>query len=660
MSQHESRSKLGFLRKNSTTLISLAVLIASIVLVRWVVIKFRPPGAMTVVEAQAMDMTAMKAPPGVKPVAVEPVALRQIAPTETFPATINAYSDEDVVARIPGRVSATMVYPGDTVSPGQLLATLEADEYAFQQAEALNKAGAYSWMVTAAEREVETLRTGKRRAESDAAAMSAAVARAVAEYEGAVVHLEHMKEVVEQRQAAVAEMRAELDYAEKNLEREQQLYAAGATSLDELQIAQKARDTAAAKVAAAVAELNAEHHNVNGAARELDAAREAVTEAKARHKAAMDAVSESDRMIAKAQSELQAQRAEAKAMRSGASAASVVAAYRQLRALGSGVVSERLVSPGTLVMPGQTVFKIKVVNRMRIQAQLPERLASKVSVGMPLRVITDGAAVDARVTSVFSAVNADTRTFTVEALLDNKSRTFLAGQFAQVGVATGPKEEALAVRASAIKTDASGNKYVWLMKEKEGSGEPTDYTCTMHPEVSQPRPGICPICKMDLVPRTKTGKFYASRRNVSVGPSDGVYTAVRSGLTEGENVIWAGTEDLYEDAPVEAVEWSPEGPKQLPGGTGTTTHEHGAMPSEPAQKPQPKQKDETPPMREHLHDNKVNKQTPKASSEEEGVDKSAQKSKDLYTCPMHPDVIQEGPGTCPKCKMDLVPKKAGQ
>jgi len=29
----------------------------------------------------------------------------------------------------------------------------------------------------------------------------------------------------------------------------------------------------------------------------------------------------------------------------------------------------------------------------------------------------------------------------------------------------------------------------------------------------------------------------------------------------------------------------------------------------------------------------------------------------IYTCPMHPEVQQEGPGTCPKCGMTLVPKK---
>lgn len=32
--------------------------------------------------------------------------------------------------------------------------------------------------------------------------------------------------------------------------------------------------------------------------------------------------------------------------------------------------------------------------------------------------------------------------------------------------------------------------------------------------------------------------------------------------------------------------------------------------------------------------------------------------KNIYTCPMHPEVKQDEPGSCPKCRMDLVPEKA--
>src|SRR5207244_1023662 len=32
--------------------------------------------------------------------------------------------------------------------------------------------------------------------------------------------------------------------------------------------------------------------------------------------------------------------------------------------------------------------------------------------------------------------------------------------------------------------------------------------------------------------------------------------------------------------------------------------------------------------------------------------------KDLYTCPMHPEVVQNGPGACPICGMALEPRVA--
>ncbi len=37
--------------------------------------------------------------------------------------------------------------------------------------------------------------------------------------------------------------------------------------------------------------------------------------------------------------------------------------------------------------------------------------------------------------------------------------------------------------------------------------------------------------------------------------------------------------------------------------------------------------------------------------------KTTQAPKKLYTCPMHPGVVSDKPGKCPKCGMDLVEKK---
>jgi hypothetical protein len=42
----------------------------------------------------------------------------------------------------------------------------------------------------------------------------------------------------------------------------------------------------------------------------------------------------------------------------------------------------------------------------------------------------------------------------------------------------------------------------------------------------------------------------------------------------------------------------------------------------------------------------------------ENKSKSTEQNKTVqYTCPMHPEIIQDKPGQCPKCGMDLVEKK---
>ncbi|WP_228030317.1 heavy metal-binding domain-containing protein [Gimesia benthica] len=43
-------------------------------------------------------------------------------------------------------------------------------------------------------------------------------------------------------------------------------------------------------------------------------------------------------------------------------------------------------------------------------------------------------------------------------------------------------------------------------------GKETTYTCPMHPQIRQPKPGRCPICGMELVPAAKKGPTLMSWR----------------------------------------------------------------------------------------------------------------------------------------------------
>ncbi len=42
------------------------------------------------------------------------------------------------------------------------------------------------------------------------------------------------------------------------------------------------------------------------------------------------------------------------------------------------------------------------------------------------------------------------------------------------------------------------------------------------------------------------------------------------------------------------------------------------------------------------------------------TDKTGRHPGIVYTCPMHPEVISDKPGRCPKCGMNLVPKEPGE
>lgn len=633
----------SFLRKHWITLL---LLVASLLVVRWIVTTQRYPGSMTVVEAQAMDMTTMKAPLGTQPVAVVRAQREAIVGAEAFPGTVAAFADEEAIARIPGRVTLAAVYPGDEVRPGQLLARLDADEYAAQAASAGARSRAASAMVTTAEQQVQRMMAARLRMVEEASAMSAAAQRADAELDSERASLSAAEAEATRAEAEHAEFDAEADYKAKAAARERVLYEKGASSLDEAQAAEAEAKSAAARRDAHHAHVQVTKKEVLAARSRVRAMELAVAEAKAKARSAAAAVEEADRELAASKSEVGGRRAEQGAMAADARGAIVISGYRELRALDRAVVTERLVSPGTLVEPGDILYRLKVIHKVRVQARLPEQLFAVVRTGTPVTITSGGVKREAKVTSVFAASDPMTRTFTVEAVVENADKKLLVGAFASVLVKSGSRPDALVVPRSALFEDENGDEFVWVMKRREGgASEPTDYTCTMHPEVSNPGPGICPICKMDLVPREAKGEFYASRVKVETGLRNTEKVEILSGVSEGDAVIYAGHKDLFEGAAVAEVPWDKSGPAQLPPGSGSSGHEHGSG---------------TPTQEDHSgHGGAAGGGNSSGGMTDDEIRKQAAarfpSDAKLWTCPMDPEVVADKPGSCPICKMDLIP-----
>ncbi|MBS1723430.1 MAG: efflux RND transporter periplasmic adaptor subunit [Armatimonadetes bacterium] len=580
----------------------------------WFVSHNRPPGSMTVIEAQGMDMTDMRPPTGVMPVSLETVKPMALKGGSSFPATVSAFTEEEVTARIPGRVSRILVYPGDRVSAGQLLATIEAPEYDAQLRKAQAMTGAKAAEVVSAERMIAHHRNVLAGSKASVNVAKAARDRAQTDVEAADLELQKAKDELTGAKSAKEERQAELTYSEKELGREKTLYDKGAISLDELQTSQRDRDAAAARVQSAEAAIQSSSQSVRIADKRLTAARQMVVEADAQVAAANAEAAQAQEGIAQAHADANAKRFESSAATAEAAGASAFVDYRRLTALASGVVAERVVSPGTAVTAGQVLLRLKSVGHVRVQADVPQSLAASVRAGTAVRIVTDATEQRARITSVFPSVDPQTRTFRVEAVVLDSSGALKPGMFARLELeGSGIRE--LAVRSAAVQSDDNG-KFVWLAVQRKGTGN-TDWTCTMHPQVSKPGPGKCPICGMNLVPREKGGSMAAHRQPVTVGKGAGDYRVVVSGLKEGDKVVWKDFESLIEGTPV----LDDHAPQMPATGMSGMDMPSGAEPT--------------------------TRSTEKQASTRAAV-------KDDYTCSMHPEVHSDTPGKCPKCGMDLV------
>ena len=515
----------------------------------WVVNTYRKPGSMTVIESQAMDMGAMTAPPGTMPVGTVKVRQSVFLPSQTYTGTVRAWADEDVVARVTGQVLQTYVYPGQRVTAGQPLVELDSEELQSKQAEA--------------ERMAQT-------GEAKLISSQAAVQRSQAETTVARRDIDLAR--IEERNAAAEERaaRANLTYKQEQEKRERYLYGQDAVSLEDLQ-----------KVRSEAEEARTEYHH-----KQLGLRQASLKTQQARLKLQVPSAG-----VAEAQAEQGVSVANAEQQRAAARTAQVVLGYTQIRARSNGVVTERLVSPGTLVMPGTVLFRLKQTDRLRLQAKVPAELSEQLRDGMPIqyRWHSKGNLISARLSSIFREADPTSRTVTVEAIV--KDPRMIPGDFVELNIATEAAKRQLTIPFAALQRDLDNHTYVWKVVSRKATGKPVytcvmhpevqsdkpgkcpkcgmdlvlkdgaagpqehehakpDYTCVMHPEVSSDKPGKCPKCGMDLVPREKKGAWTVERQPVEVADSSGTEVSIRKGLEVDDEVVVQGAASLREGMPV--------------------------------------------------------------------------------------------------------------
>lgn len=585
----------------------------------YVVNHFRRPGAMTPIEAQGMQMD-FAPPAGSAPVELVAVERGKIANTVRYSGQAIGYLEQDVAPRVTGTLVWMPFYAGDRVKRGQVLARLDTSQSTPQVANQRASLDMAQQGVAVARKEYQQTiaaiqeahaEVGTRRGAFDGA--KADLQAAQEERASANADLEAVQSMTTDATAGLQAAQADQAYWQQEIERERSLLKAGAVTQEEYQRELAQAENAAAKVRQAQArqtqvgaQIRAAGSRVRKAEAMVASARSKIEETQAELNAHSAHVRSSQAMADSARQKISQAQAGVAQANAGLAGASATQGYSEIRAETDGVIVQRVLSPGVLVTPGQTILRIAQVAPIRLQANVVEDDLARIHIGSAVlvrgRSETENP-VEAKVTSVAPSIDPVARTGVIEAVVPNRDSRFLPGQYVTMEVSTGSRAAALRLPARALRyhTPPSGNVLsaksmatVWVADPAAG-GE-TEYTVREVP--------------------------------VQTGLSDGQNTEILSGLSAGQKVVLVGQDYLK------------SGDSVTPGTTGRA---HAAPASPHAGH------DSMPGMSNMSSPEPIRTAPPPQTAP----------PRTLYTCLMHPEVVLDHPGNCPKCGMRLVPKRGG-
>lgn len=504
---------------NAGTIGGIVLLIAMFLLARYAVMNWRRAGSMTPIEAQVMEMNTPP-PPGTTPVTLATVQRGSISETVTYSGQALGFVEQDVVPRVTGAIVSMSVYVGDRVRKGQVLARLDTSQLDPQVAERIAMMGMAAKGVDVAA------------AEYTAALQEIAEAKAeVGIREGAIEEAEAMlaaaRQEIEAMLADVGAAEAEARFKSDELRRMRELFEKKAVSRSELQQAES-------EAADAQANLNAAKANVRRADAMIVAAQKKVRQSKAELMAHHAHVRSSQANAEAKRKAIAKEQAAVAQARAGLQGATAQRGYSELKSEVDGVITQRLVSPGTVVSPGQAVLKVAQISPIRLQANVPETDLARIRVGATLAISSrdgKGMEISARVSSVQPSLDPQSRMGIVEVVWPNANGRFLPGQFVSMRIEVGGALDALIVPEEAVQrpptSDGEEKPFVWV-----------------------------------ATPSGDKGQFTVARTEVQLGVSDGKRLQILGGLKEGQRIVTTGAALVREGGTVSASveEIAAEGP----------------------------------------------------------------------------------------------------
>jgi multidrug efflux pump subunit AcrA (membrane-fusion protein) len=177
----------------------------------------------------------------------------------------------------------------------------------------------------------------------------------------------------------------------------------------------------------------------------------------------------------------------------------------------NGYVAERPADLGEYVSPATKVATVVSTNPLRVRIDIPEQALSSIQMGQSVSVNVSAYPdrnFSGRVHHVAPSVTPNSRTLTIEAVVENPDGLLKPGQFATVRILQSQTSAAVLVPLRSIRAE-SGTSYVFVIKDGR-----------------------------------------AEKRIVQIGQTDADLVEIKSGVAAGEQVATGNVELLNDGAPV--------------------------------------------------------------------------------------------------------------
>jgi RND family efflux transporter MFP subunit len=346
---------------------------------------------------------------------------KDVVHTTSQPATVHPFFQADIISKISGYIEDVFVDIGDVVKLGQALCKLTVPEI---------------------EKQREQIHARQQRLKAEVKKSEATVNVAVAQVRASEAEVEEAVSNIKQVVARLIDNKADLKRVMGLVERQ----AVTIAMLDE---AQASNDVSEAAKDSAEAALRSAEARKEIALAERDAAEAEVATARARHAESIKEGEELDAMLQ----------------------------YTTLQAPFDGIITTRSVDPGDFVTGAsqghgllrRPLFHVDQQSRLRIRVAIPERDASEVDAGDLAVIRLDAlpnAPIEAVVTRSAQRLDPSTRTMLAEIDVDNVSGQILPGMFGCATITASTSRNAIVLPASALRTDAAGEPYVFLLDKE--------------------------------------------------------------------------------------------------------------------------------------------------------------------------------------------------